>query len=195
MQKGKRTMIHPVLADSRPIEQPIRAQSNTTIFYALLQTPIGPLQLFSTSRGLVKLALPNEPRSTAETYIRHLFGPVPIYEDKAAHEQALAELAAYFAGTGRSFDAPLDPRGTPFQRLVWDAVAAVPYGETRTYGAIAHAIGRPAAARAVGAANGANPLPIIIPCHRLIGANGDLIKYGGGIDIKRRLLSLEAGAP
>ncbi|HEU5369780.1 MAG TPA: methylated-DNA--[protein]-cysteine S-methyltransferase [Ktedonobacterales bacterium] len=187
-------MTRSVLDDRKRVEPTASAQANLIISYALLQTPIGPLHLFSTSRGLVKLALPNEPRSTAEAYIRRLFGPIPIREDEAAHEQALAELAAYFAGAGRSFSTPLDPRGTPFQRLVWGAVAAVPYGETRTYGAIARAIGRPEAPRAVGAANGANPLPIIIPCHRLIGANGNLIKYGGGIDIKRRLLALEQGS-
>ena len=180
-----------VLADRRQTEHQTSAASSTTIYYTLLQTPIGALHLFSTSQGLMKLALPNEPRSVAETYILRLLGAITIYENEAAHEIALAELTAYFAGACHAFSAPLDPRGTPFQRLVWDAVAAVPYGETRTYGEIARTIGRPAAARAVGAANGANPLPVIIPCHRLIGANGDLTGYGGGIEIKRHLLAIE----
>jgi methylated-DNA-[protein]-cysteine S-methyltransferase len=186
-------MPHTALSDRRQTEQSAPAPSSTMVYYTLCQTPIGLLQLFSTDQGLVKLALPNEPRSEAETYVRRVLGPVTPCEDEAAHTQTLAELAAYFAGDARTFSVPLDPRGTPFQRLVWDAVAAVPYGETRSYGEIARTIGRPAAARAVGAANGANPLPIIIPCHRLIGANGDLIKYGGGLEIKRQLLALEQG--
>lgn len=191
-EEGESTMPRTVLAERRRTEHQTSAASHTTIYYTLLQTPIGALQLFSTSKGLMKLALPNEPRSVAETYIRRLLGAITIREDAAAHEIALAELTAYFAGACHAFNVPLDPRGTPFQRLVWDAVAAVPYGETRTYGEIARTIGRPAAARAVGAANGANPLPVIIPCHRLIGANGDLTGYGGGIEIKRQLLALEA---
>lgn len=179
--------------DRRHTTQPAPATAPATVYHALCQTPIGPLHLFSSGKGLVKLALPNEPRSQAEVYLRRVLGPVTICEDEAAHELALRELDAYFAGNCRSFSAALDPRGTPFQRLAWDAVAAVPYGETRSYREIAQAIGRPAAIRAVGAANGANPLPIIIPCHRIIGSNGDLIKYGGGLEIKRRLLALEQG--
>jgi O-6-methylguanine DNA methyltransferase len=180
----------PVLADVRRAPQPT-AKSSTTVSYASLQTPIGSLGLFSAGHGLLKLALPNEPRSDAEAYVRRVLGSITIVEDEAAHEQALAELTTYFAGECRAFTVPLDPRGTIFQRLVWDAVAAVPYGETRSYQDIARAIGRPAAVRAVGAANGANPLPLIIPCHRIIGSNGSLTGYGGGIEIKRRLLALE----
>ncbi|HLW00971.1 MAG TPA: methylated-DNA--[protein]-cysteine S-methyltransferase [Ktedonobacterales bacterium] len=187
-------MLHADVTDHGKARQLASAAATTTIYYALSQTPIGPLHLFSTKRGLVKLALPNEPRSVAEAYVRRVVGPVILSEDKVYQAQALAELAAYFAGEGRAFSMALDLRGTPFQRLVWEAVAAVPYGETRTYGTIAQTIGRPAAVRAVGAANGANPLPIIIPCHRLIGANGSLIKYGGGLEVKRRLLALEKGS-
>jgi O-6-methylguanine DNA methyltransferase len=184
-------MTTPALTNRGRAAPHMPASAKTTIAYALCQTPIGPLHLFSTSAGLVKLALPNEPRAEAEAYLQRLFGSVAIEEDEHAHTLALKELAAYFAGSGRTFTVPLDPHGTPFQRLAWDAVFAVPYGEIRTYGQIAQIIGRPAAVRAVGAANGANPLPIIIPCHRLIGANGSLIKYGGGLEIKRRLLALE----
>lgn len=184
-------MLHAEVSDRRQTEQPSAAP--TTVYYALSQTPIGPLHLFSTDQGLVKLALPNEPRREAEAYVRRVLGPVALCEEEAHQARALAELAAYFAGDGRVFSVALDLRGTPFQRLVWDAVAAVPYGETRTYGTIAQTIGRPAAMRAVGAANGANPLPIIVPCHRLVGANGSLIKYGGGLEVKRRLLALEQG--
>ena len=167
------------------------AATDTTVRYAAVETPIGRLHLFGTARGLLTLALPNEERSAAEARVHRLLGAVAIEEDASAHTAALAQLSAYFSGALRRFDLPLDPRGTPFQRLAWDAVAAVPYGETCSYRDIARAIGRPAAVRAVGAANGANPLPLIIPCHRIIGANGQLTGYGGGLAIKRRLLALE----
>jgi methylated-DNA-[protein]-cysteine S-methyltransferase len=107
---------------------------------------------------------------------------------------AAAQLEAYFAGELEDFDLPLAPEGTDFQRRVWDAVAAIPYGSTATYGGIAAAIGRPSACRAVGAANGRNPLPIVIPCHRVVGSAGALTGYGGGLDRKRALLDLERQA-
>jgi methylated-DNA-[protein]-cysteine S-methyltransferase len=105
---------------------------------------------------------------------------------------AADQLIAYFAGELRVFHIPLAPRGTPFQREVWAAVAAIPYGSTATYSEIAAAVGRPSACRAVGAANGRNPLPVIVPCHRVVGAAGGLTGYGGGLDRKRSLLDLEA---
>lgn len=107
---------------------------------------------------------------------------------------AADQLRAYFAGELREFDLPLAPRGTPFQLSVWDAVSAIPYGSTATYAEIAAAIGHPSACRAVGAANGRNPLPLIVPCHRVIGAAGALTGYGGGLERKRSLLDLEAAA-
>lgn len=105
--------------------------------------------------------------------------------------EAARQLREYFAGRLRTFDLPLDPHGTPFQLRVWNEVAAIPYGRTRSYSGIATALGTPAAVRAVGAANGANPLPIVIPCHRVIGASGKLTGYGGGLPLKRKLLELE----
>jgi methylated-DNA-[protein]-cysteine S-methyltransferase len=105
-----------------------------------------------------------------------------------------AQLAEYFAGTRRTFEVRLAPQGTPFQRRVWEAVAAIPYGKTRSYGAIAAEIGAPSAVRAVGAANGQNPWPIVVPCHRVIGSDGSLTGYGGGLPIKRALLDFERGA-
>jgi methylated-DNA-[protein]-cysteine S-methyltransferase len=108
---------------------------------------------------------------------------------------AAVQLSEYFAGTRRTFDVRLAPQGTPFQRRVWDAVAAIRYGETRSYGAIAAAIGSPNAVRAVGAANGQNPWPIVVPCHRVIGADGSLTGYGGGLRVKRALLEFERGIP
>ena len=104
---------------------------------------------------------------------------------------AVEQLAAYFAGELRVFDLPLGAEVTGFQRLVWRALGTIPFGETRTYGAIAHAIGRPSASRAVGAANGRNPISIIVPCHRVIGASGELTGYAGGVEMKQWLLAHE----
>lgn len=107
---------------------------------------------------------------------------------------ALDQLTAYFAGTRRVFDLPLDLSGTDFERSVWNALTRIPYGETRTYSQIAIAVGRPTATRAAGAANGRNPVAIIVPCHRVIGANGSLVGFGGGLERKRWLLDHESGA-
>lgn len=106
--------------------------------------------------------------------------------------EAISQLQAYFAGQLRMFDLPLEPLGTPFQQSVWQALCAIPYGETRSYGAVAASIGNPKAARAVGLANNKNPIAIIIPCHRVIGADGRLVGYAGGLGIKEHLLHLEA---
>jgi O-6-methylguanine DNA methyltransferase len=106
--------------------------------------------------------------------------------------QAVAQLRAYFAGELRDFDLTLDMQGTGFQRRVWDELRNIPYGETRSYSFVANTIGAPKAVRAVGAANGRNPVPIVVPCHRVIGAAGSLVGYGGGLPLKRFLLDLEA---
>jgi methylated-DNA-[protein]-cysteine S-methyltransferase len=108
--------------------------------------------------------------------------------------EAADQLDAYFAGERERFDLPLSLHGTEFQRRVWAKVASIPYGTATTYGALAGALGRPTACRAVGAANGRNPLPIVIPCHRVVGVSGALTGYGGGLDRKRALLALEASA-
>ena len=105
--------------------------------------------------------------------------------------QATEQLRAYFAGEREGFDLPLAPRGTPFQQKVWKRLCEIPYGETISYGELAKQIGNPQASRAVGLANGSNPIPIVIPCHRVIGSNGKLTGYGGGLPIKEKLLALE----
>lgn len=112
--------------------------------------------------------------------------------DAAAFGPAVAQLAAYFAGELTDFDLPLAPRGTAFQRQVWSALQEIPYGVTESYGGLAARVGNPKASRAVGLANGRNPISIVIPCHRVIGASGSLTGYGGGLDRKRMLLALEA---
>jgi methylated-DNA-[protein]-cysteine S-methyltransferase len=104
------------------------------------------------------------------------------------------QLRSYFAGDLRQFQLPLDLAGTPFQQRVWRELLKIPYGETRSYGQLASTLGTPAAGRAVGAANGVNPVPIVVPCHRVIGAGGKLVGYGGGLPLKRRLLALEQGS-
>jgi methylated-DNA-[protein]-cysteine S-methyltransferase len=108
--------------------------------------------------------------------------------------EAESQLRAYFAGDLREFDLPLEPEGTAFQQRVWKELLKIPYGETWSYMEVARHIGAPSAVRAVGAANGANPIPIIVPCHRVIGASGKLVGYGGGLNLKRRLLALERGS-
>ena len=140
-----------------------------------IETPIGPLTL--------------QADEAAVTAIR--FGADGAQDASPLLDAAEAQLREYFAGARRTFDLPLAPHGTAFQQRVWTALRAIPYGETRTYGELAAAIGSPNASRAVGMANHRNPIPIIIPCHRVIGANGTLTGYAGGLEIKRRLLALE----
>lgn len=140
-----------------------------------IETPIGPLTL--------------EAGENAVTAIR--FGAGAAQDVSPLLDAAEAQLHEYFAGTRRAFDLPLAPRGTAFQQRVWTALRAIPYGETRTYGELAAAIGNPNAGRAVGMANHRNPIPIVIPCHRVIGANGTLTGYAGGLETKQKLLALE----
>jgi len=116
----------------------------------------------------------------------------PCDDSQPLVREALAQMGAYFAGRRFDFDLPLEMKGTDFQRLVWQALLQIPYGETRSYGDLARTIGRPAAVRAVGAANGQNPIAIVVPCHRVIGAHGKLVGYGGGLPMKQMLLRLEA---
>ena len=118
--------------------------------------------------------------------------PEPSWEENpSAFQEAIGKLTVYFAGQLETFDLALAPDGTPFQRRIWDELRKIPYGETISYGELAQRIGNPKASRAVGLANGSNPIPIVIPCHRVIGANGKLTGYGGGLPIKEKLLALE----
>ena len=118
--------------------------------------------------------------------------PRPVLDETPLLREARDQLDAYFAGSLTAFDLPLAPAGTPFQQQVWRALCAIPYGETRTYAQVAARIGLPAACRAVGGANNRNPIAIVIPCHRVVGAGGMLTGYAGGLDVKRYLLDLEA---
>lgn len=146
-----------------------------------VDTPFGPMVL-EGEETLTRLWLPNA-----------LPDDRGMEEESPLLRAARTQLLEYLSGARRSFDLPLDPAGTAFQRSVWEALAAIPYGQTRTYGEIAAAVGRPRAVRAVGQANHVNPLPIFIPCHRVVGKNGALTGYAGGLDLKRALLALESG--
>jgi len=161
--------------------------------YAALASPLGEAYVFGTAAGLLAIALPEETRNTAIATLTHRLGALDLVAGEEALAPALAQLVAYFAGERRDFDLPLDLRGTPFQRAVWRASCIIPYGETRHYWEIAASLGNPAAARAVGAANAANPLPPLIPCHRLIGADGALRGHRSGLATKRWLLEHERG--
>lgn len=154
------------------------------IRYRLIDSPIGALTL--AGRGTVLTNL----RMVDQTYEPSRAGWAP---DDLAFPEAVDQLHAYFAGGRTGFDLQLDPRGTEFQQRVWKALLTIPYGETRSYREIAEQIGAPGASRAVGLANARNPIAIIVPCHRVIGANGNLTGYGGGLDRKRILLELEKG--
>lgn len=157
-----------------------------------LDTVIGRLCLVATANGLRAIVFPSrsQPPPAAASQDAEV---TQATRPAAVLATARAELLEYLACERREFTVPLDPCGTAFQREVWAAVAAIPYGETRSYQQIARQIGRPGASRAVGAANGANPLPPIVPCHRVIGAAGSLVGYGGGLALKRQLLELERG--
>jgi methylated-DNA-[protein]-cysteine S-methyltransferase len=153
------------------------------MYWQEIDSPVGPVLLAGDAEGLKLVCFQTGPHSRRPQ--------ADWTADAKPLATAIRQLAQYFAGRRRAFDLPLAPRGTPFQRAVWQALARIPYGETVSYGELARRIGRPRASRAVGLANGANPLPIVVPCHRVIGANGSLTGFGGGIEIKRKLLALE----
>jgi methylated-DNA-[protein]-cysteine S-methyltransferase len=153
------------------------------MYYSYLTSPLGTLLIAGDSAGLRQINFQHSPPQDR---------PAPDwYEDRQPLDAALTQLEAYFAGTLRQFTLALAPQGTPFQQAVWCALQNIPYGETTSYGALARQLGKPQAARAVGAANGQNPLAIVIPCHRVISSTGKLIGYAGGLHIKQALLAFE----
>ena len=154
------------------------------MYYCYLDTPIGELLLAGEDGALAMIGFP-------KGSMRRDPEPDWIYKEKPLPE-ARQQLQEYFAGTRKAFDLPLRLNGTEFQVSVLNALQEIPYGETVSYGEIAKRIGNPKAMRAVGAANGRNPIPIVVPCHRVIGSSGDMTGFGGGIDTKEALLRLEA---
>jgi methylated-DNA-[protein]-cysteine S-methyltransferase len=156
--------------------------------YKVVASPVGKLTLVATDRGLAAILWENDRPRRVRLNIEAEDDTHPVLIETER------QLAEYFAGQRREFTVTLDVSGTAFQRKVWNALLTIPFGETRSYGQIARQIGSPDAVRAVGAANGRNPLSIIAPCHRVIGATGKLTGFAGGLDVKARLLALE-GAP
>jgi methylated-DNA-[protein]-cysteine S-methyltransferase len=151
--------------------------------HAVVDSPVGPITLLATDDRLTGLYLSEQRHPPAADQ----FGA----PDDGPFAAAAAQLSEYFAGRLTSFDLPVTRTGTAFQRLVWSALQDIPYGTTVSYGELAAAIGRPSAARAVGLANGRNPVSIVVPCHRVVGSDGSLTGYGGGLERKRYLLALE----
>ena len=160
-----------------------RRPPRDTTYYCVIKSPVGRLLLAGTAQALTHIAFQDG---------RHPLTPAPrwIQTDKP-FQKPIQQLKEYFAGQRKTFKIRLAPKGTPFQLKVWQALRAIPYGHTASYGQIARAVGNPKAARAIGAANGQNPLSIIVPCHRVIGSNGTLVGYGGGLSTKEALLTHE----
>jgi methylated-DNA-[protein]-cysteine S-methyltransferase len=158
----------------------------TYLISTTYESPVGMLKLVAGDGGLRAVIWPggrlDRVGLTAEIITT---GHAPVLD------AAAGQLDEYFAGTRTTFEIPLDLQGTSFQLAAWRALAAIPYGETRTYGQQADRIGRPAAVRAIGAANGRNPVSIVLPCHRVVGSNGSLVGFGGGLEVKAALLDLE----
>jgi methylated-DNA-[protein]-cysteine S-methyltransferase len=162
------------------------AAAPTALYTTTMPSPVGPLTLVAHDDALIAVLWPEE----LDGRVRFEQDPVETAQHPVL-DLAVTQLDEYFEGSRRSFALPLEPRGTDFQRLVWWSLAEIPFGETSTYGKQAANIGRPTAVRAVGAANGRNPLSIVLPCHRIVGADGKLTGFAGGIETKRWLLDHE----
>ena len=151
--------------------------------HTVVDSPVGALTLVADDGVLCGLYLPQRRHGPDSGTLGH--------SDPQGFDEVAGQLAEYFAGRRTEFTVPLAPQGTPFQRSVWDELTRIPYGQTRTYAELARAVGASTAVRAVGAANGRNPISIVVPCHRVVGSDGSLTGYGGGLDRKRYLLDLE----
>ena len=154
------------------------------MYYTTIESPIGPLLLAGEAEGLHFLSFASSKRAKRPER--------DWKENRSPFTEVIRQLQSYFAGERSEFDVRLILEGTEFQLRVWRVLRTIPYGETWSYAQLAQRIGAPAAVRAVGAANGSNPIPIIVPCHRVIGSNGDLTGFGGGLPIKKKLLALES---
>ena len=174
----------PPLASTPPDEISPGAPNSSATRFTHIESPVGELLVTADAAGaLTRLLFPGHSGAARAEWTR----------DESPFTELRRQLDAYFAAELEDFDLELAPSGTPFQLQVWSALRAIPYGATTSYGEIARAVGQPEAARAVGGANNRNPIAIVIPCHRVIGASGSLTGYGGGLDRKRQLLALESG--
>ena len=161
-----------------------KTERMSVVYYTTFESPVGRLLLAGDSNALRRVSFKGSKRSGP---------PRPEWKlDEAPFTEAVRQLRAYFRGELKEFDLPLELEGTEFQRRVWNALRAIPYGETISYAQLAGRIGNPRAVRAVGLANGSNPIPIIVPCHRVIGSDGSLTGFGGGLSTKKKLLELES---
>jgi methylated-DNA-[protein]-cysteine S-methyltransferase len=158
-----------------------------SLYYKTMDSPVGKLKLVASDEGLVAILWQNDRPE------RVPLGDMADQPGQRVLVETERQLVEYFAGQRREFELPLDMRGTRFQKDVWEALLGIPCGETRSYGELAKQLGNPAASRAVGAANGRNPISIVVPCHRVIGSSGKLTGFAGGLDVKERLLALERG--
>jgi len=162
------------------------------LFIHSFKTNIGVVRTAASDKGLALICLPGESKRYFDQRVRERFGGDQIESGGELNRRAERQIVDYLEGERKVFDLPLEIHGTPFQKKVLRLVASIPYGKVMTYAAVAAAIGRPGAARAVGSANARNDLPLVIPCHRVV-ASGGLGGYGGGLDLKRRLLEMEGG--
>lgn len=165
---------------------------NPTLMTARFESPIGEMSVTSSERGLCYVSLPRANGRGLEGWRRRHAPSEILSGGLELNQEPIRQLLDFLAGKRADFDLTLDLRGTPFQIEVYRAVASIPYGERLSYAAVAKEIGRPEAVRAVGAANGANPLPLVIPCHRVVGKGGQLQGYAGGLGLKRKLLAMES---
>ena len=157
-----------------------------------IDSPIGKLRVGSTENGLAYLELPCASGCGLAGWLHHNLPDARCVEDLDRNRSVVEQILEYLEGERTAFDLPLDLRGTEFQRRVWAALQEIPFGERRSYRDIAEAIGRPKAVRAVGCANGSNPVSLVVPCHRVINSDGKLGGYGGGLTLKARLLAMES---
>jgi methylated-DNA-[protein]-cysteine S-methyltransferase len=161
-----------------------KRQTVSAMSYTRMESPVGKLLMAADEQGLRQVSFESSKRAASVQ---------PDWrEDKALFAEVIRQLRAYFAGELKEFNVPLAPEGTEFQLRVWNSLRTIPYGETISYAQLAQNIGNPKAVRAVGLANGCNPIPIIIPCHRVIGSDGSLTGFGGGLPNKKKLLALES---
>jgi O-6-methylguanine DNA methyltransferase len=166
-----------------------------TVHTAEFDTKVGSMLCASTERGLAYVRLPRAGGRGFAGWLRRQAPGAEVRTGFAPNKAAIQQVLEYLDGKRSEFALPLDLRGTEFQRRVWDALLEIPYGQTRSYAEVARAIGEPAAVRAVGSANGANPCALVVPCHRVVASGGKLGGYGGGLPLKRRLLALERAQP
>jgi methylated-DNA-[protein]-cysteine S-methyltransferase len=168
------------------------SKNNLTVYWTLFVYDQWQMYIAATSKGLCYVGSPNKPFEELANWVKKRFPNIVLAQDEEKLRPYTVELAEYFRGQRKIFTMPLDLCGTPFQLSVWNALRKIPYGQTQSYSEIAAHIQKPASVRAVGAAIGANPVLILVPCHRVIGKNGTLTGYQGGLEMKKQLLQLES---